>query len=84
MAEDNKTKIETVAVSLLTGVLSNPNYNFDNIKKAVTTAVEHARALVLKVAETVEADALAVAKVADKVGDIARGSDDDKKDHLSE
>lgn len=76
MSESNK-EIKEVSVRLLTGILSNPNYNFNDIKTAVKNAVEHAKALILKVSESVENVASNVAKVADKIGDAARGHDDD-------
>lgn len=75
----NIDKIEEVAIRLLSGVLSNPNYNFDNVKKAVSHAIDHAKELVLRVAESVEAEAKKVAIVADKIGDKVRGNDDDVK-----
>lgn len=75
---ENSKKIEEVAIRLLSGVLSNPNYNFDNVKKAVAHAIDHARELVVRVAEAIESEAKKVAVVADKIGDKARGSDDDK------
>jgi ElaB/YqjD/DUF883 family membrane-anchored ribosome-binding protein len=70
-------KIEEVAVKLLSGILSNPNYNFENAKKAAVIAIDHARELVQKIVDTVETSAEKVAETADKVGDKIRGYDDD-------
>lgn len=72
-------EVKESAEKLLTGILSNPNYNFDNAKKAADIAVSHAQALIIKLAESVEKTAEKVATVADKIGDKARGKDDKSK-----
>lgn len=75
---DKAKEVKESAEKLLTGILSNPNYNFDNAKKAADIAVSHAQALIIKLAESVEKTAEKVATVADKIGDKARGKDDVK------
>lgn len=73
------SEIKETAVRLMSGILSNPNYNFENAKKAADIAVSHAQELVVKIAESVESGAEKVAAIADKVGDKARGADDKPK-----
>lgn len=75
---DKVKEVKETAEKLLSGILSNPNYNFENAKKAADIAVTHAQALIVKLAEGVEKTATKVADVADKVGDKARGEDDKK------
>lgn len=68
-------EVKDTAVRLLSGILSNPNYNFDGAKKAANIAVEHAQALIEKLAiaakETVGVTAAAVEKAA---GEVEKGS----------
>lgn len=73
---DKAKEIKETAEKLLSGILSNPNYNFENAKKAADIAVTHAQALVVKLAESVEKTGEKIAAVADKIGDKARGKDD--------
>lgn len=58
------SKVEEVAAKLLSGILSNPNYNFNDAKKVAGIAIDHAEALVNKLAVITE-------KVADKVEKVA-------------
>lgn len=60
-------ELVATAKQLLTGILSNPNYNFTNINKAVDDAVAHAKALLNKLAVGVDGAAKEVDVVALKV-----------------
>lgn len=68
---DPISKIEDVATKLLSGILSNPNYNFENAKKAAGIAVDHAEALVSKLAAGTEKIAAKVEAVAADVKEKA-------------
>ena len=63
--------IKDTATKLITGILSNPNYNFTDAKKAADIAVTHAKALLVKLEEdakaAVHAGAIVVEKAAAQV-----------------
>lgn len=60
-------EVASTSKQLLTGILSNPNYNFTNIQKAVDDAVAHARALLNKLATVTDQSALSVDAEAKKI-----------------
>lgn len=75
MAEETKQEVvvnpvQETAIRLMSGILSNPNYNFDGAQKAASIAVDHAKALLGKF--TVGVAAISVEEAA-KVVEVAAG-----------
>lgn len=69
------SKVEEVAKGLLTGILSNPNYNFENAKKVADVAVNHAEALLNKIEDLGKQAVHAVAVTTEKTaGKVSKGA----------
>lgn len=63
-------KIEEIATKLMSGILSNPNYNFENVKKAADIAMAHAKALAEKLEEGAKEVANKTATAVEKTAEV--------------